>query len=49
MRPGLRINGRFFANRYDASKYVLQLASQGCAVTIHQNVKPALEDLIGQR
>jgi hypothetical protein len=49
MRSGLRINGRFFVNRYDAGKYVLQLASQGLAITIHQNVKPALEDLLEQR
>jgi len=47
MRSGIRINGRFFSNRYDASKYVLQLASRGLAITIHQNEKPALEDLIG--
>lgn len=46
MRPGLRINGRFFSNHYDASKYALQLASQGQAITVLQNEKPALEDII---
>lgn len=46
MRAGIRINGRYFSNRYDASKYVLQLASQGQSVTIQQNEKPHLEDVI---
>ena len=45
MRTGIRINGRYFSNRYDASKYVLQLASQGQSVTIQQNEKPQLEDV----
>lgn len=45
MRSGLRINGRYFSNPYDASKYALQLASKGQAITVHQNEKPALEDV----
>ena len=46
MRAGVRINGRYFSNRYDASKYLMQLASQGQSVTIQQNEKPQLEDVI---
>jgi len=46
MRAGIRINGRYFSSRYDASKYVLQLASQGQSVTIQQDEKPQLEDVV---
>ncbi|HKI51828.1 MAG TPA: hypothetical protein VJ995_07120 [Geothermobacteraceae bacterium] len=46
MRSGIRINGRYFSNRYDAGKYLLQLASQGQPVTIQQNERPILDDLI---
>jgi hypothetical protein len=46
MKAPIRINGRFFANSYDAGKYLLQLASRGQPVTIAQHQQPALEDLL---
>lgn len=46
MRCHIRINGRFFNNSYDATKYLVKLASRGEAITILQDQHPTLEDVI---